>query len=67
MTPKDFRALLELHGIGQSEFARLAGVESRQVRRWADTRSPHPLTMGAEARIRITLDQSKGMSSKVAP
>lgn len=66
MTPRDFRALLESHGLGQSQFARLAGVDSRQVRRWADIRSPHPLTLGAEARIRITLDQAKGMSSKAA-
>ena len=66
MTSKDFRELLDQHGLNQSEFARLAKADPRLIRRWADRRRVHPLTMGAEMRIYVAL-QSKGMSSKVAP
>lgn len=65
MTSKDFRTLLEYHGMTQSGFARLANVDPRLVRRWADRRRAHPLTMGAEMRIRMAF-QSKGISSKEA-
>lgn len=64
MSPIEFRNLLESHGLNQSQFARLANVDPRLVRRWCDKRRAHPLTMGAEMRIRMAL-QSKGMSSKV--
>ena len=66
MTPKDFRTLLEYHGLSQNGFAKIAKVNERQVRRWADLRrSPqHPLPLGAEARIRQALNlHSNGMSS----
>ena len=66
MTSKEFRALLDQHGLNQSEFARLAKVDGRLVRRWCDVRRAHPLTMGAQMRIYVAL-QSKGMSSKVSP
>ena len=63
MTPRDFRNLLEKHGLSQMEFARLSKTDPRLVRRWCDTRRmEHPLSMGAEMRIYVTL-QSKGMSS----
>ena len=66
MTSLDFRNLLEKHGLSQLAFARLANVDPRLVRRWADKRRAHPLTMGAEMRILMAL-QSKGISSKAAP
>lgn len=66
MTSIEFRNLLEKHGLSQMEFARLAKADPRLVRRWADKRRAHPLTMGAEMRIRMAL-QSKGISSKAAP
>ena len=66
MTSKDFRELLSQHGLNQSQFARLANVDGRLVRRWCDVRRAHPLTMGAQMRIYVAL-QSKGMSSKVSP
>lgn len=66
MTPKDFRTLLEYHGLSQNGFAKLAKVNERQVRRWADLRrSQHPLPLGAEARIRQALNlHGNGMSSE---
>ena len=66
MTSNEFRVLLAEHGLNQSQFARLANADPRLVRRWADKRRSHPLTMGAELRIRIAI-QSKGISSKAAP
>ena len=66
MTSLDFRNLLEKHGLSQLAFARLANVDPRLVRRWADKRRAHPLAMGAEMRIYVAL-QSKGISSKAAP
>jgi len=67
MTPKDFRTLLEYHGLSQNGFAKLAKVNERQVRRWADLRRSqhHPLPLGAEARIRQALNlHGNGMSSE---
>jgi hypothetical protein len=66
MTPKDFRALLEYHGLSQNGFAKIAKVNERQVRRWADLRrSQHPLPLGAEARIRQALNlYGNGISSE---
>jgi DNA-binding transcriptional regulator YiaG len=66
MTSKEFRGLLDQHGLNQSEFARLAKMDARLVRRWCDVRRAHPLTMGAQMRIYVAL-QLKGMSSKVSP
>lgn len=64
MTPKDFRALLEYHGLSQNGFAKLAKINERQIRRWCDTKRAHPLPLGAEARIRQALaNHGNGMSS----
>ena len=65
MTTKDFRTLLKYHGLTQAKFARLANVDPRLVRRWADRRRAHPLSLGTEMRIRMAF-QSKGISSKDA-
>ena len=68
MTPKDFRTLLEYHGLSQNRFAKLANANERQVRRWADLRRPDlcPLPLGAEARIRQAFaNYQNGMSSEV--
>jgi DNA-binding transcriptional regulator YiaG len=65
VTPKDFRTLLEYHGLSQNGFAKLAKVNERQVRRWADMKRAHPLPLGAEARIRQALNlYGNGMSSE---
>lgn len=67
MTPKDFRTLLDYHGLTQNAFARLANVNPRLVRRWADLQRAHPLPLGAEARIRQALaNYGNGMSSYVS-
>jgi DNA-binding transcriptional regulator YiaG len=62
MTPKDFRILLDYHGLSQNRFAKLAAVNERQVRRWCDLKRAHPLPLGAEARIRQAFQN--GISSE---
>jgi ParB-like chromosome segregation protein Spo0J len=64
MTPKDFRALLDYHGLSQNGFAKISGFSERHIRRLCDLKRAHPLPLGAEARIRQALNlHSNGMSS----
>jgi hypothetical protein len=64
MTPKDFRTLLEYHGLSQNGFAKISGFSERHIRRLCDLKRAHPLPLGAEARIRVVLSNySKGISS----